>query len=159
MKVQMDFVEISALFNAIVAASKVKFTARPKFRYALAKNRDTLEPFIRQLQEASQLPDDLNVQVYEKYRKELVRQFSDDGVTISPALAPEFLDNLERLQKDHPEGWKMVEEHQESMEEFRKERQDVELYLVNIDLLPEDLDDQMAVNGLFPILDETGQDN
>lgn len=154
-KVKMDFVEISRLYNAITSASRVKFKAHPKFRYALAKNRDHLEPFIKQLREASKLPEDEDIDAYEEARKELIKSYAGKKPIVPPEKQADFLADLEILQEgDFKKGWKKVEEFKESVDEFQKEKQDVQLYFVHMDLIPEDLDDQSAVNDLFPIFTE-----
>jgi hypothetical protein len=92
-EVKMTFIEIGALYNAINAASAVKFNAKPKFRYALAKNMDTLETHMRALREAGKLPeDDEDIKAHEDARKALVKEFDKTGRQVPPAKMPEFLD-------------------------------------------------------------------
>lgn len=154
MKKKMSFVEISKLFNGINQASLVKFKAVPKFRYALAKNRNILQPFMESLREAAKLPTtDEDINSYEEVRLDLIKEYDKRGKQVPPDKMEEFVDRLALLQEnDHKEGFVKIEAHNEKMKEFTLTTEEVDLYMVEVEHIPEDLDDQAAVNDLFPIL-------
>jgi hypothetical protein len=152
MQKEMTFVEISALFNALEAVSKCKFTASPKFRYAVARNRDFLTPLIKELQDKSKLPEDDLIQAYEKQRQELIKNMTQGTGQLKKEEIGDFNLKLEAIQDNHKEAVEMIQLHSDDVAKFVNTTRSVKLYSVSFDRLPEDIDDQAAINGIYPIL-------
>jgi len=160
MQKEMTFIEITNLYEAIEKASQAKFKASPKFRYALAKNKNTLTPLITSLREAAKLPeDDDEIKEYETIRSLIIQEMTNGTGTLPREKADEFNARLKTLQMEHKNAWDKIEKHSKEVNEFILTSQKVDIYMVDISLIPEDIDDQTSINGLFSMFIDKGEDS
>ncbi len=155
MEKEMTFIEISRLYNAINTLSKEKFQAKPKFRYALAKNRDTLESFMKQIRETAEVKPEVDKDMddYENARVAMFNHYSDGKRTMPEDKREQFEFDIKLLQEGpYKVGFDKLVAHGKEVDEFTKTSTTVQLYLVEMSYIPEDIGNQAALNDLMPIL-------